>query len=273
MEGRYRCSLCPAHFEVHDGIIDLLNREDKQAEELERYYQGVFAKEDPYNLRTGPMLHFPIGHDAKMGIVWNMLSEYEDKKGLTLLDVGCGENPEAFKNLEVYNNTVIYHDISKLALSRVRKRACNNRSLERLFLAANEHVPVQDETIDIVFAGEILEHVKQPRKFLDGCADALKRNGILILTTPNSNALTYRLFCRTYAVHEQHVSLQSYTSAVTLLGKRFEVLDVKGINQGIIGFRPDRIFNVSKRFCAFWANIFADRPQWATGLIFKCRKA
>lgn len=271
-EGGYRCSQCTTTFPEHNGIIDFLNRADKEVEKVERYYQKFFEKDDPYHLRRGPIMVFPVGHNAKMEIVWNMLREFEDKKGLLLLDIGCGSSPEAFKNLEKNNNTVIYLDISQEALNGAKNQVGKNHGFEKIFIISNEMIPITDEALDIIFAGEIIEHVKEPKRFLDTCATLLKKNSTLILTTPNSNALTYRILGRKFGRNEQHISLQSYDSMVELLGGRFRILDAQGINQGIIGYRPDKIFNYAKSLCSYWANVFNKHPQWSTGLIFKCRR-
>ena len=51
---------------------------------------------------------------------------------------------------------------------------------------------------DVIIAGELIEHFypKQTRKFLANCLAALKNGGNLIITTPNKNAWSNRLFHR-----------------------------------------------------------------------------
>ena len=267
-EGGYRCVHCNSFFPEEDGIVDFLNKEKEEVEE----YREFFEKENPYELARAPHINFPIGHYAKMNILWTMLRPFEGSGGLTLLDAGCGDSPEAFKNLEKKGNTIVYLDISKEALRRVRRRDEDNRSFEKIFLASNETLPVADESLDIIFAGEIIEHVKSPEDYIADCARAVKPGGVMIFTTPNAKALTYRLLGRKYGVHPQHISLFGYASWERLLSEKLEILEARGFNQGIIGHRPDKVFNLSPGFCRFWANVFNDRPDRATGLIFKCGK-
>jgi 2-polyprenyl-3-methyl-5-hydroxy-6-metoxy-1,4-benzoquinol methylase len=55
------------------------------------------------------------------------------------------------------------------------------------FQTANveEGLPVEAGCFDLVFAGEIIEHVRATQVFLQRCFETLKPGGILILTTPN----------------------------------------------------------------------------------------
>ncbi|USN52697.1 MAG: methyltransferase domain-containing protein [Candidatus Nomurabacteria bacterium] len=59
----------------------------------------------------------------------------------------------------------------------------------RYFKQSAEHftLPV---TFDVIFAGDLIEHLSNPGLFLDACKKHLKPNGRLILTTPN----TFNLF-------------------------------------------------------------------------------
>jgi 2-polyprenyl-3-methyl-5-hydroxy-6-metoxy-1,4-benzoquinol methylase len=47
-----------------------------------------------------------------------------------------------------------------------------------------------DVQFDVIFAGDLIEHLSNPGLFLHCCRKALKPDGILILTTPN----TFNLF-------------------------------------------------------------------------------
>jgi 2-polyprenyl-3-methyl-5-hydroxy-6-metoxy-1,4-benzoquinol methylase len=55
------------------------------------------------------------------------------------------------------------------------------------FLCADvtEDFPVVENHFDLVFAGEIIEHLLSTQIFLERCHQILKPGGVLILTTPN----------------------------------------------------------------------------------------
>lgn len=54
-------------------------------------------------------------------------------------------------------------------------------------------LPLDDESVDICIAGEILEHIYHSKKFLKDIRRVLKPNGKLLLSTPNICSLKYRL--------------------------------------------------------------------------------
>jgi SAM-dependent methyltransferase len=47
-----------------------------------------------------------------------------------------------------------------------------------------EEIPSEGERFDTIAAGELIEHLSNPGKFLRGCASRLKPDGILVLSTP-----------------------------------------------------------------------------------------
>lgn len=84
-------------------------------------------------------------------------------------------------------------------LPAARVSACNVRAGDLLPLASDatvcraEALPFPDDAFDLVFAGEVLEHVLYPNEFLDRVASVLRRGGLLLLSTPNLTAWHNRL--------------------------------------------------------------------------------
>ena len=89
-----------------------------------------------------------------------------------------------------------------------------------------------NEKFDTIVAGELIEHLSNPGKFLDCCRNHLKDNGKLILTTPNPYWIEYtvrRLFKKLY-VNPEHTTLYDEIVLSHLAERHnFEVVEVKYI--------------------------------------------
>jgi 2-polyprenyl-3-methyl-5-hydroxy-6-metoxy-1,4-benzoquinol methylase len=85
-------------------------------------------------------------------------------------------------------------------------------------------------TFDVVFAGEIIEHLSCPGAFLDAAHRHLAANGRLVLTTPNAFAVVnfvYRLAGRP-RVNKQHVCWYDEVTLRQLLQRHgFRVVEVE----------------------------------------------
>lgn len=105
-----------------------------------------------------------------------------------VLDLGCGTG-FFLKMLLTHNHQVTGLDASSLALSKA-KHIPNvkliNCNLESIF-------PLKDNQFDIVTAGEIIEHIYDTGSFLKEIKRVLKKNGRLIISTPNVASLGRRL--------------------------------------------------------------------------------
>lgn len=57
----------------------------------------------------------------------------------------------------------------------------------------NDNIPDFGVEFDVVFAGEVIEHIFDDGKFIRDCRKVLKPNGLLIITTPNLGFIVNRL--------------------------------------------------------------------------------
>lgn len=88
-----------------------------------------------------------------------------------VLEVGCGTG-----HVQSRLKNVVGMDIT---LSMLKKNRNN-------VVCADAHsIPFKDGTFDVVYSIDVIEHVQNPGKMIGECKRVLKKNGILILTTPN----------------------------------------------------------------------------------------
>lgn len=148
----------------------------------------------------------------------------------TVLHLGCAEWPRTVESLQ--DGTLLH-----MALSRVSKRIfgidlsesglsiLRNHGFRDLICWDAEKLDqlTIDVPIEVIVAGEILEHLSNPGLFLQGIAKFMKYSKCrLIVTVPN--AFSFRHFVsfmcsKTELVMPDHTAYYSFTTLATLLGR------------------------------------------------------
>jgi ubiquinone/menaquinone biosynthesis C-methylase UbiE len=103
-------------------------------------------------------------------------------------------------------------------------------------VADGNAVPFRSGSFDGLFAGEIIEHVPDPRTTLLEWNRVLKPGGIMVLTTPNMARLSnWRSGTKT-PISPDHLSEMSYREVSELLEQEgFEILDYQGFHLELFG--------------------------------------
>jgi len=94
-----------------------------------------------------------------------------------VLDAGCGEKG-LISEFKPHIKNIIGVDIDKESLK-------NNLIINQKILANLSSVPIEDQSIDIITAEFVLEHLKNPNEVFQEFSRILKSNGSLIFVTPN----------------------------------------------------------------------------------------
>jgi ubiquinone/menaquinone biosynthesis C-methylase UbiE len=132
-----------------------------------------------------------------------------------VLDVGCGDGKLAAA-LNQKGCEVIGCDIS---IEQLRLGMETSKSVH--FVRADAaHMPLRSGSLDIVFAGEVIEHMQNAFESLLEWRRLLKRRGSLILSTPNNLSLSR--ICQHLAgikpgIWDLHLNFYDYYSIQQLL--------------------------------------------------------
>jgi len=158
---------------------------------------------------------------------WLGSGDAENKK---FLDVGCGTGAVVFF-AEKMGYDAIGLEINDGAVKRMKNRGINvvNSTLENFGGKKN--------SFDAIYLGDIIEHVKDPSRFLDKCSFLLKKGGRLLVATPNTNSFIakYQLVLdKLFGIPWGHVSPPHHLfefSKESLIGilrsKNFEIEGVR----------------------------------------------
>jgi SAM-dependent methyltransferase len=143
------------------------------------------------------------------------------RPGDTVLDLGCGAG-EFSAALRAAGAHPIGVDVAAEALRRAAERV---PGLDLRRWDAGAPLPLQDACVDVVWAGEVIEHVVDVAPWLSEIRRVLRPRGTLLLTTPHHGPLTLlrlalspRRFAEHFEPRSDHVRFFSPRTLRALLG-------------------------------------------------------
>lgn len=141
----------------------------------------------------------------------------------TLVEVGAGFGTFAAlaRDAGAFRRVVAVERTPEMAA------ACRARGVETVERTIEEAADSVGDA-DVVAAFEVLEHLFDPRAFVDACARLLRPGGLLLLTCPNGEGFDIALLgAGSLAVDPEHVNFLNPRSVRLLAEARgFEVLEV-----------------------------------------------
>lgn len=115
-------------------------------------------------------------------------------KGGTFLDVGAGDAIVPRMMLKLGAGRVIVVDSEDSAGTTGVDNLAGTGIETILATVGQDPVPLQDESVDVIFAGDVIEHIPHtPRHFLAEIMRLLRRGGWHVEDTPNAVSLYTRL--------------------------------------------------------------------------------
>lgn len=111
----------------------------------------------------------------------------KNKKDIKIMDLGCGSGLIT-KKIQDLGYEIAGLDFSEEA---VKKALANG--IDAKVCNLDEGISAESDTFDVVWAGDIIEHVFDPIGLLKEINRILKKRGAVILSTPNDVGLITRL--------------------------------------------------------------------------------
>lgn len=95
-----------------------------------------------------------------------------------ILDIGCGRKPELLEHIDPADNYhgLDFYDPSTVSMPAYTQLDLNSESLVEA---------LGKDRFDVVFCGEVLEHLFAPDTLLGQIHETLRDGGILVVSTPN----------------------------------------------------------------------------------------
>jgi len=106
--------------------------------------------------------------------------------GRRVLDLGCRDG--ALTQAYTDGNQVVGVDADREALAEAAKLG-----IETHWADLDEPLPFEDESFDVVVAGELMEHLRDPARFASEAHRVLRAGGTFVASVPNAFRLKNRL--------------------------------------------------------------------------------
>jgi methionine biosynthesis protein MetW len=123
-------------------------------------------------------IHAVLGTKSKLVI--DILHSLKNFKNI--LDIGCGDGAFDKILIKEFPQVVLYGvDISHEAVSICKKEGINAVELD----VSNQPLPFDENSFDVVILLDVIEHLINPDFAMTEIHRVLKKDGILIMSTPN----------------------------------------------------------------------------------------
>ena len=144
-----------------------------------------FEKKELYSEKKSKIQFF---YESRIRSIIKLILESDLPEKSKILDLGCGGGNISL-SLISYGFDVYSVDIKPKNLIWFNKKAKIN-SMESCPVISNAcNLPFREHIFDCVVATEIIEHLYRPAIFIETIKKVLKNDGILVLSTPNRDAI------------------------------------------------------------------------------------
>jgi len=145
-----------------------------------------------------------------------LFRRYVGGPGRHVLDLGCRDG--ALTQAYAGENEIVGVDADREALAEAQKLGIETRWAD-----LDEALPFEDADFDVVVAGELLEHLRDPRRVVSEVLRVLRPGGTFVGSVPNAYRLKNRLrfllgrkpeddptHLQMFASHDVHVLLAGF---------------------------------------------------------------
>lgn len=182
---------CEAIIEAYKKSVDI---------DVSEYFEGLSFVQIYKCSNTGYRFYYPFRLAAR-GRLYEELQKKIDyygirgehqfadryfEEGNRVLEIGCGVG-FFMDRLREKGVSVTGLELNEAAVEIGKRSGLDIRNQE-----LSQHARENCEVYDVVCSFQVLEHVSRVREFIQGCLDALKPGGRLIVGVPNNNPYLYK---------------------------------------------------------------------------------
>lgn len=204
---------------------DLFFSFDKQSGQFT--YDLNYYEASPYN-------QTPFLNDIYFQNKLNKIKKLFPNGKLNILDVGCGWG-NFLQLLKKNRLSYLGIDLSQQAVDICREKGLNCQKADLIDLGK-----IKGQKYSVITFFQVIEHLKNPLDYLRAAKKLLKKNGVLLMTTPNNNSPLRILFGSKWPVYNTPSHYYFYSKKS--LGR---LLKMAGFNKFEIRIDPPRYFSLN----------------------------
>lgn len=247
---------------------------EKMVDKLTQYYEKAFSNAgEKGSIYNPPSVLEKAGDDRKNYLLSKL--PIPDLSNATVVDYGVGSWGFGcvFPKLKECKQPIGV-DVSKYAIDCSAKLAVEDPLLNgkspKFITSSGYDIDLEDQSVDLLFAGECIEHIEDTDAFLAEIYRVLKFDGVVIFTTPNEKPYLYRQLGLKWGMGFEHVALMDSHALIDVVGKYFSIEVSQGYCSSI---SPDLDKSIQdEQYAAEVAKLCLDKFHDATGLIVYARK-
>lgn len=175
----HRCNRCGHHF---------LNPRPSE-KSLHQIYPPEYG-----NYSNSQRFSIPFAVKSKMEFFFLQKLFGKGNTPKSVLDVGCGDGRllEIVQSISPPNSILEGIEISNHASKEARNKGFT------ITTGSIEHIDLQENKYDYIFMIQVIEHLHMPNESLLKLRHSLRKGGIIVVETPDTNCLDYRFFKKRY---------------------------------------------------------------------------
>lgn len=151
----------------------------------------------------------------RLSIMLDMVA-HEEKTNV--LDVGCSMGLFVAEIAKKSANHAIGVDMYTRVFQLANLIASYEKVAEKtsFLIGDGQTLPIRNNSIDVVLCGEVIEHLRNPRKLLNESMRVLRPGGVIIISTPNGGNLFFTFIKKLGYHYKPHFREYTFSELTTL---------------------------------------------------------
>ena len=182
-------------------------------------------------------------------------TDLDKKKKNKILEVGCGGGEFLYQAHKLFNFEVFGVEYSDDASKKAEEflKECNGKVFtgDIFSLSINDY----KNFFDVIAFNDVLEHVRNPKTFLQRCNQLLKKNGFIYCSVPSKSSYLAKIMMNNwYEYKTEHIFYFNNSNLKQIFNKnKFSVLDLKNVKKSLTIEYVNEHFKKYKK--KFWSDI------------------